>query len=100
MTCFMIFAQNCLFYSTCVAATPDLVPIWADIHSVYMNAAQHIRPEIRLESIHGFIISARSLCCETRQQVYELLCTYVKHEDSPQVRCVAVREECTIVEYS
>lgn len=65
---------------------PDLVPIWTDIHNVYMNAAQHVKPDIRFEGIHGFLISARSLCCETRQQVYELLCTYVKHEDSPQVR--------------
>jgi hypothetical protein len=65
-----------------------------------MNAAQHVRPEIRSEGIHGSLISARSLCCETRQQVYELLCTYVKHEDSPQVRCVAVREEYALVDYS
>ena len=85
------------FYCKYFAATPDLVPIWADIHSIYMNAAQHVRPEIRLEGIHGFLISARSLCCEARQQVYELLCTYVKHEDSSRVRCVAVREKHNVL---
>lgn len=56
-----------------------------------MNAAQHVKSEIRMEGIHGFLISARSLCCETRQEVYELLCTYVKHEDSSQVRWVVIR---------
>lgn len=56
-----------------------------------MNAAQHVKTEIRMEGIHGFLISARSLCCETRQEVYELLCTYVKHEDSSQVRWVVIR---------
>ena len=63
-----------------------------------MSAAQHVRPEIRLEGIHGFLISARSLRCEARQQVYELLCTYVKHEDSPQVRCVALGDGYSIVD--
>lgn len=56
-----------------------------------MNAAQHVKSEIRMEGIHGFLISARSLCCETRQEVYELLCTYVKQEDSAQVRWVVIR---------
>lgn len=65
---------------------PTLAPIWVDIQSVYMNAAQHVKSEIRMEGIHGFLISARSLCYEARQEVYELLCTYVKQEDSAQVR--------------
>lgn len=56
-----------------------------------MNAAQHAKCEIRVEGIHGFLISARSLCHETRQEVYELLCTYVKQEDSAQVRWVIIR---------
>jgi DNA repair/transcription protein MET18/MMS19 len=83
LTTFLAVCEEQLFTST---TTADLVPICTDIHSVYISAAQHVRPEIRLEGIHGFLISARSLCCEARQQVYELLCTYVKHEDSPQVR--------------
>jgi hypothetical protein len=56
-----------------------------------MNAAQHVKSEIRVEGIHGFLISARSLCCETRPEVYELLCTYVKQEDSAQVRWLVIR---------
>jgi hypothetical protein len=56
-----------------------------------MNAAQHVKSEIRMEGIHGILISARSLCCETRQEVYELLCKYVKQEDSAQVRWVVIR---------
>jgi hypothetical protein len=65
--------------------------MWVDIQSLYMNAAQHVKSEIRIEGVHGFLISARSLCCETRQDVYELLCTYVKREDSAQVRWVVIR---------
>jgi hypothetical protein len=56
-----------------------------------MNAAQHVKPEIRLEGVHGFLISARSLSYEARSEVYDLLCNYVKQEDSSQVRWVAVK---------
>lgn len=79
------------YISRNVSGASDLAAVWVDIYSLYMNAAQHMKPEIRLEGIHGFLTSARSLSCEARSEVYELLCTCVKQEDSSQVRWVTVK---------
>jgi hypothetical protein len=65
--------------------------MWSVIYSIYMDAAQHVKAEIRLEGVHGFLILASSLSCEARSKVYELLCTYVKQEHSSQVRWVDMK---------
>lgn len=88
---FLSYNVHYKLYFIYISAAPDLAPMWVNIHSLYMNVAQHVSPQIRFEGIHGFLISATSLPCETRPEVYELLCKFVKQEHSALVRWVAVK---------
>ncbi|PSN34715.1 hypothetical protein C0J52_21192 [Blattella germanica] len=65
---------------------PELIPLWAEIFALYMDASQHDNTSLRKEGIHGLKILARSLNNESRLLIYDLLCKYVKEEDSAQIR--------------